>query len=119
MDAANVVSVNSGLPLSVLDAGHLESPLTLRVGGEDEEYVFNPSGQVLKLKGLLLVADAVGPVGSPVKDSQRTKISSSSERFFVLIWGTSEAPEACQKAESELADWCQSQGVELRNLTID
>ncbi len=119
VDAANVASVRNGVPLSVLDAAHLTGPLTLRIGGEEESYVFNPSGQVLKLKGLLLVADSEGPVGTPVKDCQRTKVSAGSEQFFVLVWGTSEAAEACQQAENDLSEWCGQQGVEFQRLTIE
>ena len=47
VDACNVVSLQSGLPISVVDTRHLTQPLTVGVASEKSEYVFNSSGQVL------------------------------------------------------------------------
>lgn len=97
----------------MLDQDKLSSDLELRIGGDEESYVFNPSGQLLKLKGLLLIADGNGPVGSPVKDCQKTKIGDGTRNFFFLVWGTSELPRAVASVDSQVQDWCSLNGVKL------
>ncbi len=90
VDACNVVSLHSGLPISVVDLDRLTPPLEIRLGLEGEEYVFNAAGQVLRLTGLLCLADAQGCCASPIKDSQRTKVGDETRRTLSLVWGTTE-----------------------------
>ena len=85
VDFFNNLSLTTGLPISVLDADQLRGEPSFRVGRPEESYLFNPSGQELKLKGLLLVEDSTGPVGTPVKDCQKTKVSDRSSNFLVVI----------------------------------
>jgi DNA/RNA-binding domain of Phe-tRNA-synthetase-like protein len=107
VDECNRLSLASGLPISVLDAQLVTPPLVVRLGEPGEQYLFNPSGQILDLKGLLLLADAAGPTASPVKDAQRSKISPDSQRFLVVVWGTREAPEALATVQRGVLAWCQ------------
>jgi DNA/RNA-binding domain of Phe-tRNA-synthetase-like protein len=116
VDECNRLSLGSGLPISVLDAALLSGSLRIRLGARDEEYVFNPSGQVLDIEGLLVLADDDGPTGSPVKDAQRTKVCDSTDRFLILIWGTSACPRAGQSVEQGLCRWCAANGLECRPL---
>ena len=87
VDAGNVVSLHSGLPISVVDLACVRPPLRVRLGGEDERYVFNASGQEISVKGLLCLADADGPCANAVKDSQRSKTSPDTTRTLSLLWG--------------------------------
>ena len=73
VDSCNAVSLHSGLPISVVDADKVTEPLSVGVAPEGSEYVFNATGQVLKLDGLLCLFDNEGPCANAVKDSQRTK----------------------------------------------
>lgn len=93
VDACNVVSYHSGLPISVVDLDRLEgTDWLLRTGHLDEEYVFNASGQVLDVEGLLCLADGAGACASPVKDSQRTKVMDGCRRTLSIVWGTTALP---------------------------
>ena len=92
VDIVNAVSLHSALPISVLDADLLESPLRISVCEEKIDYIFNPSGQTLSLSGLLCLFDSEGPCGSPVKDSQRTKTHEETRRTLTIIWGTKDLP---------------------------
>jgi DNA/RNA-binding domain of Phe-tRNA-synthetase-like protein len=78
VDVNNVVSLASGLPGSVFDAGLTGPRLCLRYGVVGESYVFNPSGQSIDLEDLLVVCrDTLGrwePCGNPVKDAMATKV---------------------------------------------
>ncbi|MCA9780397.1 MAG: hypothetical protein KC800_26915 [Candidatus Eremiobacteraeota bacterium] len=105
VDFFNVVSLQSGFPISVLDADKLEGETGFRLGETDESYIFNPSGQELKVEGLPVLFDQVGPTGSPVKDAQRTKVDSSTTRFFVVVWGTNELPEQLEQVRRRVDAW--------------
>ena len=90
VDACNAVSLHSGLPISVVDLDRIKQPLSISIATENSEYVFNATGQTIKLDGLLCLFDAEGPCANGVKDSQRTKTSDSTTRTLSIVWGTKE-----------------------------
>ena len=45
VDACNVVSLHSGLPISVIDVDRASPPFRIAVADEEARYVFNPAGQ--------------------------------------------------------------------------
>jgi DNA/RNA-binding domain of Phe-tRNA-synthetase-like protein len=92
VDACNVASLWSGLPISLIDLDRVEGELVVRVCPQGTSYVFNPSGQVIDASGLLAVFDAAGPTGTPVKDAQRTKTHDGTTRTLAIVWGTSAVP---------------------------
>jgi DNA/RNA-binding domain of Phe-tRNA-synthetase-like protein len=87
VDACNAVSLQSGLPISVVDADLARPPYRVAVAPEGEKYVFNPSGQVIDLAGIPCLCDAVGPCGNAVKDAQRTKTHEGTRRTISVVWG--------------------------------
>jgi DNA/RNA-binding domain of Phe-tRNA-synthetase-like protein len=100
VDLCNIVSLHSGLPISVIDLDRAIAPLSIRLGTESEEYVFNASGQVISIGGLLCLCDSTGPCANGVKDSQRTKTHGATRRTLSVIWGTrSLAGRSAQAAE--------------------
>ena len=118
VDECNRLSLRTGIPISVVDASLLRAPLTLRLGQPGESYIFNPSGQELDIKGLLVLADAEGPTGSPVKDAQRSKISEASSEFLVLTWGTSAASAANDILAASIQDWCAQRHLACRRIDV-
>jgi len=98
VDACNVASLWSGLPISLVDADKLQQPLTVAVLPLGTSYVFNPSGQVIDASGLLCLCDAVGPSGTPVKDAQRTKTHDGTRAVLAIVWGTRSLPGRTAKA---------------------
>jgi len=92
VDVCNVVSLQSGLPISVVDLDRVERPLRLSIAPEQTDYVFNATGQTIKLDGLLCLFDRAGPCANGVKDSQRTKTSEQTTRTISIVWGTSDLP---------------------------
>lgn len=101
VDACNIVSLHSGLPISVIDVERAEAPLHIAVAPESARYVFNATGQEIDLKGLLCLHDAVGPCANGVKDSQRTKTHTATKHTLSVIWGTLEFPGLAD----EVATW--------------
>lgn len=101
VDACNAASLQSGLPISVVDLDLIQSPLRISIAPADSEYVFNVTGQTIKLDGLLCFFDAAGPCANAVKDSQRTKTSETTTRTISVVWGTTELAGQSQKT----MDW--------------
>jgi DNA/RNA-binding domain of Phe-tRNA-synthetase-like protein len=98
VDACNVVSLHSGLPISVVDAERARSPLAIRLAREGERYVFNASGQEIDLAGLLCLCDAEGPCGNAVKDAQRTKTHEATRQTVSVVWGVAGHEERLLRA---------------------
>ena len=98
VDACNVVSLHSGLPISVVDLGRAAAPFRIGVAEEGARYVFNPSGQELDLGGLLVLFDREGPCANAVKDSQRTKTHDGTRRTLSVVWGLADDPERTRAA---------------------
>ncbi|HEY4238556.1 MAG TPA: phenylalanine--tRNA ligase beta subunit-related protein [Kofleriaceae bacterium] len=93
VDACNIASLCSGLPISLVDLDRVSGDvLTVRVAPAGTSYLFNPSGQVIDASGLLCVYDADGPTGTPVKDAQRTKTHDGTRRALAVLWGTTALP---------------------------
>ncbi len=87
VDACNVVSLHSGLPISVVDLDKAEPPLRVGIAPEGAAYVFNASGQAIDVAGLLCLHDVSGPCANAVKDAQRTKTDALTRRTLSLVWG--------------------------------
>ncbi len=90
VDINNHISLKYKLPISVFDLDKSGFNLCLRVGQESEEYVFNKEGQILSLKKLLLVAKTnAEAIGTPVKDSQATKVFEPTKNIAFFIYTSS------------------------------
>src|SRR5438876_1957084 len=69
VDVCNIVSLHSGLPISVVDLAKAKPPFKAAIAPAGSSYVFNASGQAIDLTGLLCLCDADGPCGNAVKDA--------------------------------------------------
>lgn len=92
VDACNIASLFSGLPISLIDLDRVIGSLSVAICPMGTTYVFNPSGQVIDAGGLLAVFDAEGPTGTPVKDAQRTKTHDGTQNTLAIVWGTKALP---------------------------
>jgi DNA/RNA-binding domain of Phe-tRNA-synthetase-like protein len=92
VDTCNAVSLQSGLPISVIDLDRSKEPLRIGLASEGQSYAFNASGQTIDLAGLLCLFDADGPCANAVKDSQRTKTHEGTVRTLTVVWGTKALP---------------------------
>lgn len=88
VDLCNVVSLHTGLPISVIDLDRAQPPLSIAIPTAGTSYVFNASGQEIRLDGLPCLCDAQGPCANAVKDSQRTKTHAGTTTVLAVVWGT-------------------------------
>jgi DNA/RNA-binding domain of Phe-tRNA-synthetase-like protein len=101
VDACNVASLHSGLPISVVDLDLAKGPFRVGIAAEGTSYVFNQGGQTIDVGGLVCLFDAEGPCANAVKDSQRTKTTPQTRRTLSVVWGTSALPGRARQT----ADW--------------
>jgi DNA/RNA-binding domain of Phe-tRNA-synthetase-like protein len=119
VDACNVVSLHSGLPISLVDVDRIDGALTIRIAPPGTSYPFNPSGQVIDVSGLVCLFDAQGPTGTPVKDAQRTKTHDDTRTALSVVWGTRALPERTRDATSWYRRLVQSiEGVSVEDVTL-
>jgi DNA/RNA-binding domain of Phe-tRNA-synthetase-like protein len=113
VDALNLVSFESGLPISLLDAERVMDgthALVVRLGRPGESYVFNAAGHEIQLEGLLTVSRNEGaPLANPVKDSMLAKTTEATTHTIAFVWATRRALDA-----AALRAVCQRLGRLLR-----
>jgi DNA/RNA-binding domain of Phe-tRNA-synthetase-like protein len=115
VDACNVVSLHSGLPISVVDLDRTIPPLRVGLAAMGASYAFNASGQSLDLGGLLCLHDAEGPCANAVKDAQRTKTDDTTTRTLSLLWGVVGEEDRLGRAEA----WYRTLLHELGATTLE
>lgn len=94
VDVMNLVSLESGFPISIIDLGRLEAlhpgrELCVRFGLEGERYVFNQAGHAIDLAGLFGIAiDGGDMIANPVKDSVPTKVGPGASSVLIAIYAS-------------------------------
>ncbi len=101
VDACNVVSLHSGLPISIIDLDRAKLPLRIGLAAPGTKYVFNASVQEIDVGGLICLFDADGPCANGVKDAQRTKTSSGTLVTLAVVWGN----RALENRSARAATW--------------
>ena len=87
VDLVNLASIRYGYSIGGFDADKFQGDtLTLGVGREGEPYEGIGRGMI-NIAGLPVYRDALGGVGTPTSDNERTKISLSTTHLVVLING--------------------------------
>jgi DNA/RNA-binding domain of Phe-tRNA-synthetase-like protein len=112
VDVCNVVSLHSGLPISVVDLDRARAPFRIGVAPAGAAYVFNASGQEIDLSGLLCLFDADGPCANAVRDAQRTKTRDETRATLSVIWGCVGHERQLEAAEHWYHTLLESVGAE-------
>lgn len=87
VDLINLASIAFGYSIGGFDANQfVGDTLTLGVGRKDEPYEGIGRG-IINIEGLPVYRDAIGGVGTPTSDHERTKILPTTSHLVVLING--------------------------------
>jgi DNA/RNA-binding domain of Phe-tRNA-synthetase-like protein len=84
VDAINLLSVESRLPVCLFDLAHVSGEITFRAGRAGETYK-GIGKYPLNLEGLPVFSDALGPFGSPTSDSERTMVTAETRRILLVV----------------------------------
>ena len=84
VDAINLASVESRLPIGLYDLAHVTGEIVFRAGRATETY--KGIGKYdLNLEGLPVFCDAAGPHGSATSDSERTMVTAATTQVLAII----------------------------------
>jgi len=114
VDMVNVASIAYGYSIGGFDADKFEGDtLTLGIGREGEPYEGIGRG-ILNIAGLPVYRDAVGGVGTPTSDNERTKMTLDTTHLVVLINGydgnAERVMDNARYIQELLRQYCQSDG---------
>lgn len=114
VDAGNHVSLESGLPISVVDADLVRGDFRVATAAEGSSYVFNLGGQTIDLGGLVCLCDADGPCANAVKDAQRTKTRPETRSVLAVVWGCDQGGgDRAGRAAAALAERWRAAGANV------
>lgn len=86
VDVCNLVALETGISCGVYMRTALSPPLRLRLGTVDDTYTGIGRGAV-NVAGLPVLADAVGPFGSPTSDSERSAVGAATRDILFVAYG--------------------------------
>jgi DNA/RNA-binding domain of Phe-tRNA-synthetase-like protein len=92
VDIGNWCSLQFLLPVCVYDASQVNGEIEGRIGRPDDGYIAIDNCY-LNLHNRYLICDLTGPIGSPIKDSLKTKVTTSTKKAVLLIYAPADFPE--------------------------
>jgi DNA/RNA-binding domain of Phe-tRNA-synthetase-like protein len=109
VDAINLASVESRLPIGLYDLAHVTGEIVFRAGRATETY--KGIGKYdLNLEGLPVFCDAAGPHGSATSDSERTMVTAATTQVLAIIVSFG-GPESLER-------WTQRLGTLLQQYAV-
>jgi DNA/RNA-binding domain of Phe-tRNA-synthetase-like protein len=97
VDVGNLGSIESGWPYGCYDRSKITPPIVFRHGVAGERYE-GIGKRTWHLEGRPVLADPIGPFGSPISDSTRTMITESAREILMVIYAPSGADDSSIEA---------------------
>jgi DNA/RNA-binding domain of Phe-tRNA-synthetase-like protein len=98
VDSVNLGSIETAWPYGLYDRAELAPPIVFRHGRDGETY-FGIGRRVWHLAGRPVLADTLGPFGSPISDSTRSMVTERATSVLAVIF----APLGSAQADLERA----------------
>lgn len=113
VDLINLVSLRTGHSIGGFDADKIEGlSLELGIGKADEPFEGIGRG-VLNIEGLPVYRDAVGGIGTPTSDNERTKMELTTTHILAIVNGYNGKEglrEAAEMIQNLLRNYAESDG---------
>ena len=121
-DAGNLLSLKCGCSLGVFDRDKIAgSVITLGRGSHEEPYTGIGRGE-LNVENLPIIRDAVGGIGTPTSDNERTAIDHATRRILITvnIYGEADMEDADIDAEARrlITTYCSATNIESRVVRV-
>jgi len=113
VDQLNLVSITSGFSIGGYDSGQIHGDIIFGIGKVDEPYSGIGRGE-LNIENLPVFRDDLGAFGTPTSDSQRTEVTSQTNRFLMILidfGGDNLLDAAVQLAERLLEEYCHATNI--------
>lgn len=121
VDIINLISLRSGHSIGGFDIDKIQGD-TLRLGRGAQDEPFEGIGRgPLNIDGLPLYRDAVGGIGTPTSDHERTKLTLPTRRLLICInmYDSSVAPQTWLDLSRELLErYLQATNITTRILPV-
>jgi DNA/RNA-binding domain of Phe-tRNA-synthetase-like protein len=114
VDVNNLVSLETLHSAGTFDLEHVSPPITFRIGQPGESYLGIGRGEI-KIEGLPVFADQLGPFGSTTSDSERAKVRLATTRTMTVIisfLGTKGMEDAIARAAGLLTQFAAASQIE-------
>ena len=114
VDINNLVTLETLYTGGTFDFDQIQPPITFRIGRQGESYRGIGRGEV-KLEGLPVFADQVGPFGCTTSDSERAMVRLETTRILMVLisfGGQHRLDEATQRAVGLLERYAGAAGAE-------
>lgn len=116
VDLINLVSLRTGYSIGGFDADKIQG-INLELGVGRAEEPFEGIGRgVLNIEGLPVYRDAIGGIGTPASDHERTKMDLGTQHILAIVNGYSGQeglPEAAGMIQELLKKYASSDGGEI------
>lgn len=116
VDLINLVSLRTGYSIGGFDADRIQgTELQLGIGKAGEPFEGIGRG-VLNIEGLPVYRDALGGIGTPTSDNERTKMGLETVSILAIVNGYSGADglrEAAEMIQTLLINYAESDGCEI------
>lgn len=92
VDINNFLSVLYTTPMGIYDLDNIQGNLSYSIGDQEASYD-GLNGRNVSMNGKPNLSDEIGSFGSPIVDSQRTKVTAQSKNLMHVIYFSPEMPE--------------------------
>ncbi len=119
VDILNLISIESGFSIGGYDASTISGDIHCGIGRENEIYQAIGRGE-LNIDRMSVLRDNLGAFGSPVSDSQRTRITENTKHFLMVFFnfsGDEKIIPWIKKAEDLLKKYANAPLFDYRVLT--
>ncbi|RNC65054.1 B3/4 domain-containing protein [Proteiniphilum sp. X52] len=121
VDLINLISLKTGYSIGGFDDAKIQGDLVLGVGEAGEKFEAIGRG-LLNIEGLPVYRDAVGGIGTPTSDEERTKITAGTTRLLMLVNGYSGGEglqEAVDLSVELLKKYAEAREIEIELLNVN
>ena len=103
VDAGNLGSIETGWPYGIYNRAMIRGDVCFRLGAASEKYE-GIGRRVWHLEGRPVLADTLGPFGSPISDSTRAQVTEPAREILAVIYAPATASaESVRAAAAKLA----------------
>lgn len=118
VDQLNLVSISTGFSIGGYDVSHIQGDICLGIGRSGEPYSGIGRGE-LNIENLPVFRDELGAFGTPTSDSQRTEVTTETQRFLMILidfGGNDQLEDARQMAMRLLKEYCGATNITWNNI---
>ena len=116
VDINNLISLKSKFPVGSYNIENLQSPISLMVGKEREQYKGIGKGNI-SIENLPVLTDSISSFGSPTSDSERAMITNDVSEILMCIYsfsGQTDVEECLEYGKQALERYANGRDIKIK-----